>query len=126
MTWLVCLSIAWAADTPADRGPDGQPILSRTTHQMLQANRLPASQVPIKVGPNALPGYGWGLIGRVMIDQGQALSLTGDGEFGWAGAASTHFWVDARERMSGVIMTQFLGASLPLADDMRTAAYQAL
>ncbi len=108
------------------KGPDGQPILSRTTHTMLQANRLPASMVPIKIGPNALPGYGWGLIGRVMLDQGQALTLTGDGEFGWAGAASTHFWVDAKERMSGVIMTQFLGASLPLSDDMRTAAYQAL
>lgn len=108
------------------KNPDGQPILSRTTHQMLQQNRLSPDMVPIKVGPNALPGYGWGLIGRVMLDQGQALTLTGDGEFGWAGAASTHFWVDAKEKMSGVIMTQFLGASLPLADDLRSAAYQAL
>jgi len=108
------------------KGPDGAPLISRTTHQMLQANRLPAEQVPIKIGPNALPGYGWGLLGRVMLDQGQAMSLTGDGEFGWAGAAATHFWVDAKERMSGVIMTQYLGASLPLADDLRTAAYQAL
>lgn len=108
------------------KGPDGQPLLSRTTHQMLQQNRLPPEQLPVKVGPNTLPGYGWGLIGRVMLDQGQATSLTGDGEFGWAGAASTHFWVDAKERMSGVIMTQFQGASLPLADDLRMAAYQAL
>ena len=108
------------------KGPDGERILSRPTHSMLQANRLPASQMPIKIGPNALPGYGWGLIGRVMVDRGQALTLTGDGEFGWAGAASTHFWVDAHERMSGVIMTQYLGASIPLSDDMRTAAYQAL
>ena len=108
------------------KGPDGEPLLSRSMHQMLQTNRLPSSQVPLKIGPNHLTGYGWGLIGRVMLDRGQALTLTGDGEFGWAGAASTHFWVDARERMSGVIMTQFLGASLPLADDMRTAAYQAL
>ena len=108
------------------KGPDGEPILSRTMHQMLQLNRLPPDLLPIKVGPNALPGYGWGLVGRVMMDQGQARALTGDGEFGWAGAASTHFWVDAKEKMSGVIMSQYLGASLPLADDMRTAAYQAL
>ena len=73
-----------------------------------------------------MPGYGWGLIGRVMLDHGQALTLTGEGEFGWAGAASTHFWVDAKEQMSGVVMTQYLGASLPLSDDMRTAVYQAL
>ncbi len=108
------------------KGPDGEPILSRSMHQMLQVNRLPATQLPLKIGPSHLAGYGWGLIGRVMLDRGQALTLTGDGEFGWAGAASTHFWVDAAERMTGVIMTQFLGASLPLSDDMRTAAYQAL
>lgn len=105
---------------------DGVPLISRNTHSMLQINRLPADQVPIKIGPGALPGYGWGLIGRVMLDRGQAVSLTGDGEFGWAGAASTHFWVDTKEQMIGVIMTQYLGATMPLADDMRTAAYQAI
>ncbi|XOV85006.1 MAG: serine hydrolase domain-containing protein [bacterium] len=105
---------------------EGTPLLSRTTHAMLQVNRLPAEQVPIKIGPGALPGYGWGLIGRVMLDQGQAVTLTGNGEFGWAGAASTHFWVDTKEQMVGVVMTQYLGATLPLADDMRTAAYQSL
>jgi hypothetical protein len=26
----------------------------------------------------------------------------------------------------GVVMTQFLGSALPLAEDMRTAAYQSL
>ena len=61
-----------------------------------------------------------------MLDHGQALTLTGEGEFGWAGAASTHFWVDAKEQMSGVVMTQYMGASLPMSDDMRTAVYQAL
>ncbi len=106
--------------------PDGTPIVSRKMHEMLRANRLPGAQVPIKIGPNALRGYGWGLIGRVLLDQGQAMTLSGEGEFGWAGAASTHFWVDSRERMSGVVMTQYLGASLPLSDDMCTAAYQAL
>jgi CubicO group peptidase (beta-lactamase class C family) len=59
-----------------------------------------------------------------MLDRGKAVSLTSDGEFGWSGAASTYFWVDPAEQMTGVIMTQFLGSMLPLADDMRTAAYQ--
>lgn len=105
---------------------DGTSMLSGTTHAMLQANRLRPEQLPVRVGPNPLPGYGWGLVGRVLLDPGQAWTLSGEGEFGWAGAASTHFWVDPRARMSGVLMTQYLGASLPLTDDMRTAAYQAL
>ncbi len=108
------------------RGPDGEPLISRAMHKMMQANRIPADQLPLKIGANALPGYGWGLTGRVALDAGQLNTLSGEGEFGWAGAASTHFWVDPAERLSGVIMTQYLGASLPLADDLRTAAYQAL
>ena len=108
------------------RSASGEVMLSPAMHQMLQANRLQPEQLPLAVGPNVLPGYGWGLVGRVMMDQGQALTLTGDGEFGWAGAASTFFWVDPGNQMTGVVMTQFLGASLPLSDDMRTAAYQLL
>ena len=108
------------------RAPDGTPIVSRKMHELLSTNRIPADQLPLRIGMNALPGYGWGLIGRVMLDRGQALALTGDGEFGWAGAASTYFWVDPREGMTGVVMTQYLGATLPLADDIRSAAYQQL
>lgn len=106
--------------------PDGGRLLSRKTHEMLQVNRLPAHQLPLTIGPNVLAGYGWGLIGRVLMNSGHAVGLSGSGEFGWAGAASTYFWVDPLESMTGVIMTQFLGASLPLADDMRSAAYQML
>ena len=73
---------------------------------------------------NALSGYGWGLGVRIMIDPGKSLSLTGKGEFGWAGAASTYFWVDPAEGMVGVIMSQYLGSILPVADDLRSAAYQ--
>jgi CubicO group peptidase (beta-lactamase class C family) len=54
------------------------------------------------------------------------MQLTNVGELGWAGAASTFFWVDPAEKMIGLVMTQCLGSALPLADDMRTAAYQML
>ena len=37
-------------------------------------------------------GHGIG-IGCVMIDNSQAMSLTNNGEFGWAGAATTFFCV---------------------------------
>ena len=108
------------------QGDAAQPLLSGATFRMIQANRIPASQLPLAIGPNVLPGYGWGLVGRVLLDQGQAMGLTGDSEYGWAGAASTYFWSDPSTKMSGVVMTQYLGATMPLADDMRTAAYQAL
>ena len=108
------------------KGPNNEPIISRKMHEMMQANRIPPEQLPLTIGMNALPGYGWGLTGRIMMDPGKALALTGKGEFGWAGAASTYFWVDPLEEMTGVIMTQYLGSILPLSDDLRSAAYQML
>jgi CubicO group peptidase (beta-lactamase class C family) len=105
---------------------DGKTILSRKMIELMRANRIPASQLPLTIGPQALGGYGWGLGVRVMIDIGQANTLTGDGELGWSGAASTYFWVDPNEAMTGVVMTQYLGSMLPMTDDVRVAAYQML
>ena len=104
----------------------GEVVVSNKMHQILQQNRITARQLPLSIGAVPLCGYGWGLTGRVMIDPGAATAPTSDGEFGWAGAADTYFWVDPREDMVGVLMTQFLGGALPLAEDMRTAAYQSL
>jgi CubicO group peptidase (beta-lactamase class C family) len=108
------------------KSPNGEAIISRKMHEMMLSNRIPESQLPLRIGLSTLPGYGWGLGVRIMMDPGKALALTGQGEFGWAGAASTYFWVDPNEDMVGVIMTQYLGSILPLADDLRAAAYQML
>ena len=108
------------------KSADGKTILSRPMLKMMCTNRIPPSQLPLTIGPNAFSGYGWGLGVRVMLDVGQTLSLTNVGEVGWAGAASTYFWTDPSEAMIGLVMTQYLGAMLPLADDMRSAAYQML
>ena len=85
---------AFASMLVNGKAASGETILSSQMHKMLQANRIPSEQLPLRIGPNVLPGYGWGLVGRVMLDQGQALGLTAQGEFGWAGAAATYFWVD--------------------------------
>lgn len=108
------------------RNADGRVLVGRKTLEMLRANRIPPEQLPLTIGMNPLPGYGWGLGVRVMLDVGKALALTGDGELGWAGAASTYFFVDPRESLYGVFMTQYLGATLPLNEELRTAAYQML
>ena len=108
------------------KNKDGDVMLSPATVDWMWANRIPASQQPLVVGINTIAGYGWNLFGRVMIDTGAAMKLTSHGEGGWAGAASTYFWVDRQRDFHGIVMTQYLGAQLPLADDMQTAAYQSL
>jgi CubicO group peptidase (beta-lactamase class C family) len=108
------------------KSPNGDRILSRSMHSMMLKNRIPPTQLPLTIGVSTLPGYGWGLGFRLMLDTGQALSLSNVGEFGWAGAATTYFWVDPAEEMIGLFMTQYLGSILPLAENLRTAAYQML
>ncbi|MEC9342969.1 MAG: serine hydrolase domain-containing protein [Pseudomonadota bacterium] len=110
--------------TGTDR--NGDILLSRHMVKFMWTNRIPESQMPLAIGPVPLPGYGFSLAGRVMSDLSRSVSMTGLGEFGWSGAAGTFFWIDPAENMTGVVMTQYLGSKLPLADDMRTAAYQAL
>jgi CubicO group peptidase (beta-lactamase class C family) len=108
------------------KAADGRTLLSRKMLEMMRANRIPPHQLPLTIGMSALPGYGWGLGVRVMMNVGQAMALTGQGELGWAGAASTYFFVDPCEELFGVFMTQYLGAMLPLNEDLRVAAYQML
>ena len=105
---------------------DGDPLISRKTVQFMWTNRVPPDQLPLRIGPLVLPGYGYGLAGRTMMDLGGALGLTSVGEFGWAGAASTYFWIDPQEDLIGLSMAQYLGAKIPLGDDIRNAVYQAL
>lgn len=104
---------------------DGTRLISSHGLGALWRNRIPPSQLPLSIGPETMPGYGWGLAGRVMLDAGQAVGYTVDGEFGWAGAASTYFWVDPQNDLVGVVMSQYLGAQIRVGDIMRDAVYQA-
>ncbi len=106
--------------------PTGEAMLSKPMLDMLWQNRLSVSQMPIDIGGNAYPGYGWGLTGRVMQDTGQAQFLTVNGEGGWAGAASTHFWVDRQNVFSGLVMAQYLGSNIPLGADVQALSYRLL
>ncbi len=106
--------------------PDGRSLISPAMHRLMRSNRIPKQQMPLMLGPIPFPGYGFCLIGRVMQDVGQAMSLTVNGEFGWEGAAGTYFWVDPANQVVGVLMTQYLSTYLPMRDDMRTAVYAGL
>ncbi len=105
---------------------EGTPLISSMMHNFMLKNRIPKNLLPLKLGPRLLDGYGWNLIGRVMIDSGQAMSLTNNGEFGWAGAATTFFWLDIEKSLSGVMMTQYAGRDLNLANEFRAASYSAI
>jgi CubicO group peptidase (beta-lactamase class C family) len=60
--------------------------------------------------PDTLPGRpkgeAYGLSVRVVIDPVARNSFLSEGSFGWSGAFGTHFWVDRKERLIAIVMTQ--------------------
>ena len=80
---------------------DGRRILGRKTVELMTSNHT--GDLPIWLSG---PGYGFGLGYSVLLDHGAAASMQSNGTFGWGGAFCTYFWVDPREEMIGILMTQ--------------------
>lgn len=108
------------------RSPSGDVMLSRKAVELMWSNRVTPGQLPLAIGPAVMPGYGFSLAGRVMLDVGSGYWLTSPGECGWSGAASTFFLIDPKERVIALVMSQYLSSKVPLADDMRNAIYSVL
>jgi len=106
--------------------PNGDIILSSAMMDMARAVRVSFAQNTFRINDEPFSGYGWGLLGRVMENIGQAQYPTSQGEFGWSGAAATYFWVDPKRQVTGCVMTQYIGSEHPLGNMMHTAAMRML
>ena len=105
---------------------DGERILGSKTLALMHANHLAPALLPIEIGGLPLPGYGFGLGSRVLLDVARSGAPGSVGEFGWSGAAKTHYWVDRQEGIVALFMTQsMMSFDLPELD-LRALAYQAI
>lgn len=106
---------------------DGGRLISRKTLDLMTANHIPAALFPLQIS-GAPIGAGFGLGFRIVQDLGIAKTLTSNGEFGWAGAAKTHFLVDPQEELITLFMTQMLpvGVDYPMRERYQTLVYQAI
>lgn len=95
---------------------NGQRILSPMTVNLMASDML-GSRTAVPLSPGQLlmgvDGYTFGL--GFMVRQGQGLaSVDGSpGEYMWAGAAGTFFWIDPKEQMAVVVMSQVPGPIRP-------------
>ena len=88
---------------------DGTRILSRTTVALMTSDPL-GSRIATPFGPGELllgtPGYTFGL-GFAVRPSGGIAGVPGSaGEFMWAGYAGTYFWVDPKEELTAIYMSQ--------------------
>ncbi|THD49673.1 MAG: class A beta-lactamase-related serine hydrolase [Bradyrhizobium sp.] len=105
---------------------DGARILGRKTVEFMHANVLPPELLPLEIGGMLIPGYGFGLGSRVALDVAQTGAPGSVGEFGWSGAAKTHYWVDPVEQVVGLFMTQSMLSFDSPELELRALAYQAI
>jgi CubicO group peptidase (beta-lactamase class C family) len=107
---------------------DGVCLLSPKTAALFSMNHAPAGGLPYRVkDPLYHAGYGFGLGMRVLMDVSQSGMAGSVGEFGWFGALATYFWVDPRERLTGILLTQHAPYDrYPAAQQFKQLTYQAL
>jgi CubicO group peptidase (beta-lactamase class C family) len=93
---------------------DGARLLSRTTVSLMDSDQLgKIKETGVTPGELLLgtKGYTFGLGFMVRQEAGLAAVPGSAGEFMWAGAAGTFFFVDPKEQLVAVLMTQTPGPS---------------
>jgi CubicO group peptidase (beta-lactamase class C family) len=72
-------------------------------------------------------GIGFGLGFSVTMDPAKTLIPGSPGEYAWGGAATTSFWIDPKEELIAIFMTQVLPSSAyPVRRELRTMIYSAI
>jgi CubicO group peptidase (beta-lactamase class C family) len=113
---------------------DGVQILSPKTVALFSLNHLPGNReladmtMPGMFSEGGYSGIGFSIGCGVNIDVARTRLPGTLGEYFWGGAASTAFWIDPREELAVVFMTQVIGsdARLTLRRDLRTLVYAAM
>jgi CubicO group peptidase (beta-lactamase class C family) len=113
---------------------DGVQILSPKTVALFSLNHLPGNRELADLAPpgnfseSGYSGVGFSIGCGVNINVAKTRLPGTLGEYFWGGAASTAFWIDPKEELAVVFMTQVLGSDvrLTLRRDLRTLVYSAM
>jgi CubicO group peptidase (beta-lactamase class C family) len=112
---------------------DGVRLLARPTVDLMTSNHLSRDVLPsfdvVDLSQGYYTkGYGCGLGVRVLMNPAENEIVGSIGNFGWAGALNTYFWVDPVEELIGCIWTQSAQRMYrdPLERQFMTLAYQSI
>jgi CubicO group peptidase (beta-lactamase class C family) len=113
---------------------DGVQILSPKTVALFSLNHLPENKELADMAPPGLfseagySGVGFSIGCGVNVNVARTRLPGTLGEYFWGGAAATAFWIDPKEELAVVFMTQVIGseARLTLRRDLRTLVYSAM
>ncbi len=98
---------------------DGTRLVSRKTVELMTKDHL-GKEIPIN------PGYGFGLGFAVRQELGKGRSLGSEGDYTWGGIFNTVFWVDPKEELILIFLTNFSPYDLDQRWYVKTLVYQAI
>jgi CubicO group peptidase (beta-lactamase class C family) len=102
---------------------DGVRILSRKTVELMTSNSLGEKYGPFRYNTGDKMGYGFG----IRTERGEFDELESIGIFGWDGAFFTRFWIDPKEQLVALFLSQMNNYwSTDLATKFRVLVYQAI
>ena len=103
---------------------DGVRLLSPNTVNLIMCNHLGTDfgDTPLQ----HQKGVGFGLAGSVIVDAIAAGSLGSEGEYGWGGSAGTWFWVDRKQEVIGLVLTQVMSSTSNYRKIFHQLVYQAI
>ena len=111
---------------------DGVQLLSPTSVDAIMTNQLgpefgdrPLAEMGAFAPSN--PGIGFGFCGLVVTDIHAAGWTGSNGEYSWGGSASTDFWVDRKQALVALVMSQLVPTGcIPSRERMHQMTYQAI
>jgi CubicO group peptidase (beta-lactamase class C family) len=103
----------------------GKRILSAKSVERMRTNQLPKAVEWIGFGGVDRKGIGFGLGFSVTVEPSDNGSARKD-EYGWGGAASTHYWVSPHDRLIVVTMEQRWPYSPETEDALKPVIYDAI
>lgn len=106
---------------------DGKRILQPETVKLMQTNQLPEKAFPIHFGKEMRAGTGFSLGFSVRTEISDKWDPAGHvGEYGWGGAASTHYWVSPKDQLIVVTLEQIMPYQWDTEFGLKKIIYEAI
>lgn len=107
--------------------PGGRALLKPETVSLLMTNQLPDGQWIRFPRFGEVMGKGYGLGGAVTLTPSPFDPKGSTSEFQWGGLAGTHWWINPRHNIAGVVLTQRdMAFWHPFSFEFKQLVYQAL
>lgn len=105
----------------------GVRLLKPASVDLMTHNDLPAAILPIRFGEELRHGLGFGLGFNVRVEHSDKWDPASPvGEWGWGGAASTHYWASPKDDMVVVTMEQTMPFNFNLETGLKMVIYSAV